>query len=104
VPANNFTIRGTYVHSLWSDTNLTLGAGYSRIAHFSLGSYGTLPDEQPGYGLLDASARLDWNNYYIQLSGKNLTDVTYRVESLPSVFFQSWGTPRTVEVEVGAKF
>jgi iron complex outermembrane receptor protein len=104
VPSNNFTIRGTYVHSVGSDSNLTLSAGYARIAHFSLATIGTAPDIQPGYGLLDASARFDWQNYYIQLSGKNLTDTTYRVESLPTVFFQSWGVPRTVEVEVGAKF
>lgn len=104
IPSNNFTIRGTYIHSVGSDGSVTVTAGYARIAHFSLGTFGTLQDNQPGYGLVDASITYDWKNYYIELSGKNLGDVAYRVESLPTVFFQNWGAPRTMEVELGAKF
>lgn len=104
IPSNNFTLRGSYVHALTGEASLTLDAGYSRISHFSLGTFGTAQDYQPGYGLVDASARVDWRNYYIELSGKNLTDKAYRAESLPTVFFQNWGAPRTLEVELGAKF
>lgn len=104
VPSNNFTIRGTYEHDFGADNALTLSMGYSWIAKFSLGTFGVAQDIQPGYGLLDASATYDYQNYYIKLSGRNLTDVDYRDQSLPTVFFQGWGPPRTVQVEVGAKF
>ena len=104
IPANNFTIRGTYVRELGSDSSLTLTAGYSKIAKFSLGNFGTAQDYQPSYDLVDASATLNWNNYYIKVSGKNLANTAYRDQSLPTVFFQGWGAPRTFGVEVGAKF
>ncbi len=104
VPSNNFTIRGSYQREIGSDMGLTLNMGYSWISRFSLGTFATLNDIQPGYGLLDASATLDWKNYYIQLSGKNITNQAYRDQSLPTVFFQGWGAPAMVEVEVGAKF
>jgi len=104
IPSNNYTIRGTYVRDLGTDTTVSLTAGYSWIAKFSLGTFGTAQDIQPSYGLVDASATLDWKNYYIKLSGKNLNKIAYRDQSLPTVFFQGWGAPRTVEVEVGAKF
>ena len=103
IPANNFSIRGTYVSALGDDATLTLTAGYSRIAKFSLGNFGTAQDYQPGYGLVDASATFNWRNYYIKVSGKNLTNEAYRDQSLPTVFFQGWGAPRTFGVELGAK-
>lgn len=104
VPDTSYSIRGTYVRELGDDASLTLTAGYSRLAKFSLGNFGTAQDYQSGYGLVDASATLNWNNYYIKVSGKNLGNTAYRTQSLPSVFFQGWGAPRTFGVEVGAKF
>ena len=104
IPANNFSIRGTYVRAVGDDSTIALTAGYSRIARFSLGNFGTAQDYQPGYGLVDASATLNWNNYYIKVSGKNLGNTAYRDQSLPTVFFQGWSAPQTFGVEVGAKF
>lgn len=104
IPGNNYTIRGTYTRDVGTDSDVVLSMGYSWIAKFSLGNFGTVQDYQTGYGLLDASAQLDYENYYVRLSGKNLTDEAYRDQSLPTVFFQGWGAPRTIEVEVGAKF
>ena len=103
-PSDNFTIRGTYTHSLGDDTSLTVSTGYSWIAKFSLGFLAGLPDTQPSYGLLDASATVDYENYYVRVSGKNLTNEAYRDQSLPVIFFQGWGPPRTFGVELGAKF
>jgi iron complex outermembrane receptor protein len=104
VPGNSFTIRGTYAREVMPDATLTFSAGYSWLSHFSLANFGTAQDYQPGYGLVDASIRLDYRNYYISVYGKNLGDTAYRDQSLATVFFQGWGAPRTVNVEIGAKF
>ncbi len=104
VPSNNFTIRGTYSHAVGEDGKLTVTTGYSWIDSFGLGNFGTVQDIQPSYGLLDASATFDWKNYYLRISGKNLTNKDYRTQSLPTVFFQGWGSPRTFLVTVGGKF
>lgn len=104
IPSNNYTLRASYTRDIGTDTDLALTAGYSHIAKFSLGNFGTAQDFQPSYGLFDASATLDWRNYYIKISGKNLNNKAYRDQSLSTVFFQGWGAPRTYQVEVGAKF
>lgn len=104
VPSDNFTIRGTYTRELGNDTKMTLTAGYSWIASYSLGTFGIAQDIQPSYGLLDASATLNIKNYFIRVSGKNLTNKDYRTQSLPTVFFQGWAPPATYLVSVGAKF
>ena len=104
VPKNNFTVRGSYVRDLSPDAKLSLTAGYSWIDSFSLGTFGTLNDIQPSYGLLDASATLNYKGYFLRVAGKNLTDKAYRTQSLPTVFFQGWAAPATVTVSVGAKF
>ncbi len=104
VPKNNFTLRGSYVRDLSDDAKLSLTVGYSWIDSFSLGTFGTLNDIQPSYGLLDASATLDYKGYFLRVAGKNLTDKAYRTQSLPTVFFQGWAAPATVTVSVGAKF
>jgi hypothetical protein len=104
VPKNNFTLRGSYVRDLSDDAKLSLTVGYSWIDSFSLGSFGTLNDIQPSYGLLDASATLNYKGYFLRVAGKNLTDKAYRTQSLPTVFFQGWAAPATVTVSVGAKF
>ncbi|WP_298171121.1 TonB-dependent receptor [Novosphingobium sp.] len=104
VPANNFTVRGSYVRDLTDDAKLSLTAGYSWIDSFSLGTFGTLNDIQPSYGLLDASAALNYKGYFLRVAGKNLTNKAYRTQSLPTVFFQGWAAPATVTISVGAKF
>jgi iron complex outermembrane recepter protein len=103
-PSNNFTVRGTYTRDFGNDMSLTTTLGYSWISKFSLGFLLGAPDIQPGYGLLDASAQLNYQNYYLRVSGKNLTNEAYRDQSLPVIFFQGWGPPQTFGVEVGAKF
>lgn len=104
VPSNNYTVRASYVRDLSADAKLSLSAGYSWIDSFSLGTFGTLNDIQPSYGLLDASATLNYRGYFLRVAGKNLTDKAYRTQSLPTVFFQGWAPPATVTVSVGAKF
>ena len=104
VPSNNFTVRGSYVREFNDDAKLSLTAGYSWIDSFSLGTFGTLNDIQPSYGLLDASATLNYKGYFLRVAGKNLTNKAYRTQSLPTVFFQGWAAPATVTVSVGAKF
>ena len=104
VPSNNFTVRGSYVRDLSDDAKFSLTAGYSWIDSFSLGTFGTLNDIQPSYGLLDASASLNYKGYFLRVAGKNLTNKAYRTQSLPTVFFQGWAAPATVTVSVGAKF
>ncbi len=104
VPSNNFTVRGSYVRELSADAKLSLTAGYSWIDSFSLGTFGTLNDIQPSYGLLDASASLNYKGYFLRVAGKNLTNKAYRTQSLPTVFFQGWAAPATVTVSLGAKF
>lgn len=104
VPKTNFTVRGSYVRDLTDDAKLSLTAGYSWIDSFSLGTFGTLNDIQPSYGLLDASASFNYKGYFLRVAGKNLTNKAYRTQSLPTVFFQGWAAPATVTVSVGAKF
>lgn len=104
VPKTSYTVRGSYVRDLSDDAKISLTAGYSWLSSFSLGTFGTLNDIQPGYGLLDASATLNYKGYFLRVAGKNLTDVAYRTQSLPTVFFQGWAAPATVTVSVGAKF
>ena len=103
-PETTYTIRGTYARDLGADTRFTVTGGYSWISSFSLGSFGTQRDIQPGYGLVDASATLNWNNYFLRVSGKNLANVDYRSQSLPTVFFQGWGPPATYLISIGGKF
>ena len=104
VPTSNYTVRATYARDIATDTKVTVTAGYTWINSFSLGTFGTLQDMQPSYGMLDASATLNWKGYFLRVSGKNLTNTAYRTQSLPTVFFQGWGAPATYLISVGAKF
>ncbi|WP_421854602.1 TonB-dependent receptor [Novosphingobium sp.] len=104
VPSNNFTVRGTYSRDLSADAKVSLTAGYSWIDSFSLGTFAIFNDIQPSYGLLDASATLNYKGYFLRVSGKNLTNKDYRTQSLPTVFFQGWAPPATFMVSAGAKF
>ena len=103
VPDYNYTLRGIYTTKV-GPGDLSLTAGWSYQDTFSLGSFGTAEDFQPGYGLLDAQIGYDWDNYRVSLSGKNLTDKTYRDQSLPTVFFEGYGPGRTWMLQVDAKF
>ncbi len=104
VPSSNYTIRGTYARDIAEDTKVTFTAGYSWINSYSLGTFGTASDIQPSYGLLDASATLTIKNYWLRISGKNLTNQNYRTQSLPTVFFQGWAPPATYLASFGVKF
>jgi iron complex outermembrane receptor protein len=106
LPSNSFTVRGVYTRALGPDDGkLTATVGYAWISKYSLGNFTPqTPDIQPSYGLLDASATYNWKNYYVKVSGKNLTNSDYRQFSLPTVFIQSWAPPATAEIEFGAKF
>lgn len=104
VPETSYSIRGSYVRDLSADTKVSLTAGYSWLSSFSLGTFGTLNDIQPSYGLLDASATLTYKDYFLRVAGKNLTNEAYRTQSLPTVFFQGWAAPATFTVSIGAKF
>lgn len=104
VPKTSFTIRGSYVRDLSADAKLSLTAGYSWLSSFSLGTFAIFNDIQPSYGLLDASATLNYKNYFLRVAGKNLTNKDYRTQSLPTVFFQGWAAPATFMVSAGAKF
>jgi iron complex outermembrane recepter protein len=70
----------------------------------NLGSFGTAPDIQPSYGLLAASATLNYKGFFLRVAGKNLTNENYRTQSRPTVFFQGWVPPATVMISAGAKF
>lgn len=104
VPKTSFTIRGSYIRDLSADAKLSLTAGYSWLSSFSLGTFAIFNDIQPSYGLLDASATLNYKNYFLRVAGKNLTNKDYRTQSLPTVFFQGWAAPATFMVSAGAKF
>jgi iron complex outermembrane receptor protein len=100
----NFNISGAYETELGAGT-LRLGLGYNYIDDHSLGSAFGAQDIQPGYGLLNAYVGYDFDDRFgISLSGRNLTNKDYRVNSLPSVFFQRWADDLTWLVEVKAAF
>jgi iron complex outermembrane receptor protein len=103
VPHFNYTIRGDYVYDL-GPGRLELNAGYRWTDTYNFGTFALLPDNQPAFGLVDASVSYSWDRYKLVFSGKNLADQVYRSNSLPSVFFQGWGDPRTVLVELQAHF
>lgn len=103
VPDYNFGLRGTYATQIGNGA-MTLTAAYNYTDKFSLGNFGLLPDVQSAYGLVDAGVSYAWANYRIAVNGKNLTNKAYRNNSLPTVFFQGWGDPRTWMVELDANF
>ena len=100
----NFNISGAYETDIGPGT-LTLGVGFNYIDDHSLGSAFGAEDIEPGYGLLNAYVGYDFDDRFgISLSGRNLTNKDYRVNSLPSVFFQRWADDLTWLVEVKASF
>ena len=88
------------------DGNLKFSASYYRTTKFNFDPVGQFP--QKGYGLL--SGRIMFtpanNGFSIGVFGNNLTDETYLTQVLPfsGAILQTYGTPRTYGVEVGAKF
>ncbi len=100
----NFNITGTYVADL-GPGRLTMSLGYNYIDDHALGSAFGMQDIEPGYGLLNAYIGYDFNDRFgISLSGRNLTNKDYRVNSLPSVYFQRWADDLNWLVEVKAAF
>jgi iron complex outermembrane recepter protein len=99
----NYTLRGDYVYPIGPGT-LELNAGYHWTDSYVFATLAGVPDVQPSFGLMDASISYNWDRYRVIVSGKNLTDEVYRSNSLPAVFFQGWGDPRTFLVEVQARF
>ena len=63
---------------------------------------------EPGYGLLDASVRLQSPsaNWAVTLWGKNLTDELYSQLGLPFLgdLVEVWGPPRTYGVDFSYSF
>ncbi|MBU6372891.1 MAG: TonB-dependent receptor [Alphaproteobacteria bacterium] len=103
VPDFNYALRGSYERKV-GPGELQLSASYTYIDDFALATFGTIPDIEKGYGLVDAQIGYEWSNYRLSLSGKNLDDTVYRNNSLPTVFFQGYGDPRTWAVELAARF
>lgn len=103
VPPYTVSLRGDYLFDL-GPGRMELNAGYSWQDDFVFAFLGNTEDVQNAYGLVDASATYSWKNYRLQVSAKNLTDQIYLSNTLPAVFFQGWGQPRTFLVELQARF
>ena len=100
VPKTQYTLRGDYTWDVMGGV-ADVNVGYKWSGKYIFATFGTVPDVQKSYGLLDASASYAWQDgrYKITVSGKNLTDELYRSNSLPPVLFQGWSEPRTWLVE-----
>jgi outer membrane receptor protein involved in Fe transport len=103
VPDYNITWGAVYERSM-GPGQLTLGASYRYIDDHTLANFGAVGDLEEGYSLVDANIDYEWANYRLSVNGKNLGDTEYRNHSLPTVFFQGWGAPATITVELSADF
>ena len=103
VPDYNITWGAVYERD-FGPGQLTLGASYRYIDDHTLANFGAVGDVEEGYSLVDANIDYEWNNYRLSVNGKNLNDTEYRNHSLPTVFFQGWGAPATITVELSAEF
>jgi len=103
-PEYTYALTANFERDLTADVRFNSTVQFSYVDDVVLSSLGPSPDIQEGYGLLDGSIGFSWQQFSLQLIGKNLLDEEYRVASLPNVLFQSWGNPRTVLVEVTAQF
>jgi iron complex outermembrane receptor protein len=103
VPDYNITWAAQYERELGPGT-LSLGSSYRYIDDHTLANFGAVGDVEEGYALVDANIDYEWNNYRLSVNGKNLGDTEYRNHSLPTVFFQGWGAPATVTVELSAEW
>lgn len=99
----NFRIGGDYAVEV-GPGKLDLNVGYKWTDQYLFTTLAGIGDYQPSFGLLDASASYSWKQYKLTVSAKNLANQIYRSNSLPVVFFQGWGDPRTVFAELQAKF
>ncbi|MEO0981291.1 MAG: TonB-dependent receptor [Pseudomonadota bacterium] len=99
----NYAIRGLYQTEV-GPGDLILSLGWNFIDDHGLaGGFGS-QDIEPGYGLLDASVAYEWDNYRLSFSGRNLNDKDYRINSLPTVFFQRFADDFNWLVELQAEF
>lgn len=89
---------------------LTLGTSYNYRTKIYLDTGNIEAVAQPGYGLLNA--RLNWQapdtHWNVYLYGKNLTNVYYRVYSVPELFSglapTAYGAPREMGLGVKTTF
>ena len=103
VPDYNINYRAAWEFGV-GPGQLTLGAGYNYIDDHTLANFGAVGDLEEGYSLVDANIDYEWNGYRLSVNGKNLGDTDYRIHSLPTVFFQGWGQPATLQVELSAEW
>jgi iron complex outermembrane receptor protein len=99
----NYNIGVTYEFDMGPGT-VRLNSNYNYIDDHTLSAGFGLQDVEEGYGLLNAYIGYDWNNYSISLTGKNLTNVDYRVGSLASVYFDRWADDMNWFAEIKAEF
>ena len=81
-----------------------MSGGYNYIDDHGLANGFGVIDVEDGYGLVDASIAYEWGNYTLRLTGRNLTDEDYRINSLPTVYFQGWANRTNWLLELEATF
>lgn len=104
-PDYNYTINATYDLPLTGDIGASLNLFWRYQDDVVLNLLGRVPDVEPGYGILSGNIRIaQEDGWWLNLSAQNLLDKDYRVASSPSTYFQGWGSPRRLQVEVGTRF
>jgi len=103
-PEYTYALTSNYVREISQDVTLDATVQYAYTDDVVLTSLGPFVDTQKGYGLLDASIGLRWQNMRFQLTGKNLTNEVHRQTALINVLFQSFGNPRTFLGEFTVEF
>ena len=99
----NYAIRAAHRLDL-GPGELSLSGGYNYIDDHGLANGFGVIDVEDGYGLVDASIAYEWGNYTLRLTGRNLTDEDYRINSLPTVYFQGWANRTNWLLELEATF
>ena len=103
VPNYNFSLRADYVHPLGPGA-IEFNVGYKWTDKYIFGYLAGFPDYQQSFGLVDASISYSWSRYRLMLTGKNLANKVYLSNTLPSVFFEGYGDPRTILGEIQVRF
>ncbi len=102
-PRFNVSLRADYVRRVGPgliDVNL----GYRWTDRLVLGDLAGQPDYRPAVGLVDLSVSYSQGFYRLVVSARNLTNDVYPGAATPALFTHSWGDPRTVTVELQARF
>lgn len=103
VPNYNFSLRADYVHPV-GPGSVDINIGYKWTDRYIFAFLAGFPDYQDAFGLVDASISYSWSHYRLAVTGKNLTNKIYLSNTLPSVFFEGYGDPRTILGELQVKF